>query len=295
MRAAGPRVLLLVDFRNQIYKAAASHGSLFSGRTFTGGLYGFLVSMCRAIRDVGATQVVVATDTQPYQRRLDFPGYKSDRAKARSSDDPKEKEALMNLMKATSSFALAEAFLTEAIRVPIWAVKGFEYDDICAWAAAAFSPRFDSIVAMTNDTDLYQCFDILNFSIYKGAEKGIYGPEEYKAEFPGLTRADWVMSLAMMGTHNAVPGIEGIGPVKALKALRDPSQAVYRKHIRTITRNLDLIRLPHPDFPRRPDLRLQRHRFSLRDVQAFCARYEIRLTQKIVEALQDIRHIDNDE
>lgn len=278
----GPkRVLLVVDFKNIIYRSTSTHASLFSGRTFTGGVYGFMVSVLRAVRDVGATSVVVATDAPPYLRKAQFAEYKGDR-KRKDPDDPM-------LMKAAQSMPIAKDLL-DVIDVPFWSLDGFEYDDLCAWAAAQYAHRFDRVVAMTNDSDLYQLFDLPNFVVYKGSEKGLYGRAEFVAEHGELSRDQWVEVLSMTGTHNCVPGIEGVGPKTALKAIKDAvlMRKLLGAHEETIVRNRDLIRLPHPRFPSDPGMRLRRHTVDLRDFMRFCNRYEIQVTQRMVEALTDL-------
>lgn len=277
------RVLLIADFKNVIYRSTSTHASLFAGRTFTGGLYGFMVSLLRAVRDVAATSVVVATDAPPYVRKAEFDGYKGDRKKNRDPDDPL-------LMKAAQSMPIAKDFI-EHLDIPFWEAEGFEYDDLCAWAAQQYHHRFDRVVAMTNDSDLYQLFDIDNFTVYRGSEKGLYGRAEFVKEYGDLSRDDWINVLCMTGTHNAVPGIDGVGPKTALKAIKDPvvMRNIVDKHGKVLERNRPLVTLPHAKFKAMPDHRLRKHVFELRDFVRFCNRYEIQVTARMVEALTDLR------
>jgi len=277
------RVLLIADFKNVVYRSTSTHASLFSGRTFTGGLYGFMVSLLRAVRDVQATSVVVATDLQPYVRKQQFSGYKGDRKKNRDPDDP-------FLLKSAQSMPLAKAFV-ECLDLPFWEAEGFEYDDFCAWGAKQFSHRFDRVVAMTNDSDLYQLFDIDNFTVYRGSEKGLFDRAEFVKEYGELSREEWINVLCMTGTHNAVPGIEGVGIKTALKAIRDPvaMRNILAKHGDIIERNRPLVALPHASFKPAQDHRVRRHQFELRDFVRFCTRYEIQVTARMVEALTDLR------
>ncbi len=289
MRANGERVLLVVDHKNLLYKSAHSHAALFSGRKFTGGLYGFVVSMLSAVRETKATAVAVATDSPPYVRNTFFAGYKGDRAK--SKDD---EEAQNLIMKVSQSMPMVREFL-EAINIPFWEVKGFEFDDICAWAAYRYSHRFTRIVAQTNDSDLCQLFDSISFGMFKGGgAKGVYTRDNYVQEWGDLTRDQFIKALCLTGTHNAVPGIHGVGPVTAKKALKDPvlmRQLVY-EHGDMIERNKKLIELPHADFPEEPPLRIKKHRFETRNVLRFLDQYDIQPTRSIVETLQDLKHID---
>jgi DNA polymerase-1 len=278
----GPaRVLLIVDFKNVVYRSVSMHDALFHARVFTGGLYGFIAGVLRAVRDVGATRVVVATDSPPYVRRTQFDGYKGDR-KQRPDDDPM-------LLKGAQSMKLIRELLA-LLNVPLWALDGFEYDDLCAWAVRTLSPRFDRVVAMTNDSDLFQLFDVDNFAVHRGAAKGVYGRKEFVAEYGDISAAQWVDVLSMTGTHNAVPGIGGIGPKTAMRALHDPAllRDIMSKHAATIKRNRALITLPHASLPSDPGHRVARHTIDLRRFDSFCARYAIRPTARMLEALDDL-------
>lgn len=279
---AGPaRVLLIVDFKNVVYRSVSMHDALFHARVFTGGLYGFIASVLRAVRDVGATRVVVATDSPPYVRTAQFAGYKGNR-KQRPDDDPM-------LLKGAQSMKLIRDLLS-LLSVPLWATEGFEYDDLCAHAVRSLSHRFDRVVAMTNDSDLFQLFDVENFSVHRGATSGVYGRKEFVAEYGEISSAQWVDVLAMTGTHNAVPGIVGIGPKTAMRALHDPAllRTITSKHIETIERNRALITLPHASLPGDPGHRVVRHTIDLRRFDAFCAQYAIRPTARMLEALDDL-------
>lgn len=277
------RVLLIVDMKNQVYRAAATHPGLTSGRTFTGGLYGVLAAMCRAINDQGVTSVAFATDTGPYVRKAEFDGYKADRKK--ETDD-------VLLMQVAQSISLIKEFL-EHVSIPYWELKGYEYDDICAWAVTQFGDRFDRVVAMTNDTDLYQVmFSHPNFGLYRGSKKGVYSIKEFRADFPECTSARlWVKMLSITGTHNGVPGAFGIAEKTALKHMRDPAKwrAFMLTHIQLLERNQPLIVLPHASFPPDPGFRLQAHRFVVKEAAAWLKRYEVQVTGHMVEAFAQIR------
>lgn len=281
----GPaRVLLVVDFKNVVYRSVSMHDALSHARVFTGGLYGFIASVLRAVRDVGATRIVVATDTPPYVRTAQFAGYKGDR-KQRPADDPM-------LLKGAQSMKLIRGLLT-LLNVPLWASAGFEYDDLCAHAVRTLSPRFDRIVAMTNDSDLFQLFDVGNFSVHRGASIGVYGRKHFIAEYGQISSAQWVDVLAMTGTHNAVPGIAGIGPKTALRALHDPVllRGIMSKHAGLIERNRALITLPHAALPQDPGHRVARHSIDLHRFDSFCAPYAIRPTARMLETLDDLRRV----
>lgn len=275
------RSLLLVDFKNHLWRAAASHEALFSGRTFTGGLYGFLVSVCRAVIDLKITAVAVGTDSPPYVRKAEFAGYKAGR---------KDKVDEAMLMKVAQTQKLAIQLL-DVLDIPLWRVEAFEYDDICAWAARRFCSRFDHVYASTNDSDLYQLFDVAQFKVYRGVKKGVYTRADFVTDHGDLTPEQWVRMLAMTGTHNAVPGIVGIGPVTARKALSDgvALRRILEQHSDVVARNVALIELPHKKFPADPGLRLRTHAFEIRDAVIFASKYDIQVTRNMVEAFSMLR------
>jgi 5'-3' exonuclease len=151
------RTLLLVDLSYQVYRAAAAHPMLTSRRTFTGGLYGFFTTVAKMIRDTKATEVVFCQDLKPYKRSETYPQYKQ----LRKKDADEEL-----LMMFTQSMSL----VLDAIRatgLPIWGVRGFEFDDLVAHAAIRYRHRFDTIWGGTNDSDVYQLFWCHNFKVYR--------------------------------------------------------------------------------------------------------------------------------
>lgn len=289
MRASGtPRVLLIVDHKNLLYRSTYAHARLFHRRVFTGALYGVMTSVLRAVRDVRATAVVVATDTPPYVRKQEFPEYKSDRKVAGG-----DAENDVFLAKAAQSDPQLRRFY-ELLRIPFWSVPGFEYDDVCAWAAQRYCGKYDRVIAMTNDSDLFQLFDLEGFGVYRNATKGVYTREEWEAEYGIKSREDWVLFLSLMGTHNAVPGIVGVGKVTAARAVTTPGvlRELLSKHEDIVARNKKLITLPHARFPAGPGFYVARHCFTLRAFNVFCHEFGITPTASMVEALQDLRFVD---
>ena len=83
------RRLLAVDLSNQIYRACHAHNQLSFDGVFTGGLYGFMQSVSKAIEVSRATDLLVCRDMKPYLRTRDYPEYKALRKK---NVDPEMKE-----------------------------------------------------------------------------------------------------------------------------------------------------------------------------------------------------------
>lgn len=269
-----PRVLLLVDASYQIYRAAAAHPELSCAATgvFTGGIYGFMATLAKTIRETGATDCVAGLDSKPYLRSREYPQYKQVRKKAA---DPELKRLY------DESEPHVHAFL-RLIGVPLWSAPGFEFDDLAGAAVRWHRGRYDRIVAATNDDDLYQLFDCPTFSFYNSTG-------EVRAMPHDCTPAEFMLIKAMQGTHNDVEGIAGIGPVKAMQALRDPAKMrrLREDHGAVIDRNLGLMRLPHPLMPR---VRVPgpTGRFSQRDLYRWCAGFDIDTTMSMVNAFDQL-------
>lgn len=274
------RTLLASDLSYQSYRATAVHRTLTSRGIFTGGLYGFLVSMAKQVKDSDATDYVVCLDLPPYKRSAEYPEYKQLRRK-RSDDDLHE-------LHMQSKELILE--LIDVLGVPVLGVPGFESDDCIAHLVRTYRHRFDSIYAASNDSDLFQLFDNRNFKCMTGSG-GFVDWRLLDAPPWSCTPEEFKLALAMEGTHNDVVGIPQVGPVTAMRAVREP--AIMRKYREQwgdlIDRNLRLIELPHRDFP--AAIRLPRRSgrgFDPRLLYRWCARFDIEVRQSMVTAFEKV-------
>lgn len=272
------KILLAVDFSNNIYKSAAANPNLSSEGRFTGGLYGFIVSMYKAIQDTEATEVVICCDHKPYKRSGDYPEYKALR------EHKKDQQLVENV--AYSKKIILE--LLELLGWPVWSIPGFESDDLIGFTVQKYRHRFDQIVAASNDSDLHQLFKWNNFSIYRG-KKGFFTRDKFDAEW-GINPSLVPQLLALSGTHNEIEGISGIGLVNAKRIVCSPAdmRKVREKYANIIDRNISLITLPHPEFPEESILPKQTKRCSERQLIKFCAIYDINIPQSVSEELLKI-------
>lgn len=273
------RVLLAVDASYQIYRACAANPQLQTvDGVYTGGMYGFLMTFCKAVRETEATHAVIALDSKPYIRSRDYPQYK--------------KLGRNNTSELKERFDLAEpqvhAFMRE-LGVPLWSEVGFEFDDLIAHTVRRHRGRWARIYAQTNDSDAYQLLDCPTFAIYKDHIRNVVDRKALM-HATGLTPEQYMLSTALMGTHNSIEGIRGVGEKTSQKAVKDA--ALMRKyrdaHSELIERNLSLIRLPHPEFPRHVAVPGRTSRFNPRALYRVCARYEIECTLSMVNAFEQL-------
>jgi len=253
---------------------------LESRRVFTGGLYGFFTSFSKTVRETRATHVAFCLDMKPYVRSQEYPDYKQFR---KGNADPellrRHRESLELIMDCLEDCGLS-----------LWGVPGFESDDLIGHAVKVYRHRFDDIYAASNDSDLYQLFDAENFHVYSSDVRNLWNGKRLAKEH-GVSPAEFMLSTALTGTHNDIEGIHKVGPVTALKAIRDP--ALMRKyrdsHGDLIDRNLKLIKLPHELFPRSE--RLPMHAsggFNPRRLYRFLGRYDIDVTNAMVSAIEQL-------
>lgn len=269
------RTLLAIDLSNTLYKAVATHQNLTHHGEFTGGLYGLLVSIATAINKVGATDLLFCRDMRPYLRSATYPEYKALRPTTRD-------EGVYDKFNSSMPQVLAVA---DAMGWPTWGIVGYESDDLIAQCVRCRQWR--KTIGMSNDSDLYQLLDAHNFGIYKSAAQPIYTYDEFFYEW-GMSTEDFKLAHAIMGTHNEIAGIDGIGPITVKKILRNPHEyrRIREKHGAIIDRNLGLIQLPHPSFPTDIYPHRTTYEFNYRKFIRLMAPYNIDVTASMVKAFE---------
>lgn len=275
------RIALAVDLSYQSYRATAAHRGLTSGRHFTGGLYGFFVTVAKAIRETQATDLIICQDLKPYIRSREYPEYKANRS---GKTDEDLKAAHLH------SMTLIQEML-QLLGFPIWGLKGFESDDLIGHIVHRFRSRFDMIYAMSNDSDLFQLLFAPNFAIYNKDIHTTWTLSRLKRELD-LTPEQYMLATALQGTHNAVEGIPKVGEVTSRKAAKDPGLLRrYRdSHGDIIDRNLRLIKLPHPDFPRSaPLVTSVKESLDDRAIYRYFGRYDIDVTDSMLKAIKQVK------
>ena len=272
------RVLLAVDLSYQTYRATAAHRQLTCDGQFTGGLYGFLVSLAKQVNVTHATHVVVCEDVKPYLRSEVYPEYKLLRKK--NAD-----EELKALFQESLPMVL-EAL--DVIGIPVMGFKGFESDDGIGWLATTHRHRFHRIYGSSNDSDLYQLLRFDNFRLLKGGDMTEIVDRAKVFEQFGVDPEGYMLAQALKGTHNDVAGIPGVGEGKAFAAVKDPGQMRRwrERWAELIDRNQELQRLPHPKFPHTtlPGMGT----FKARALYKFCGRYDIEVTGAMISAFESI-------
>lgn len=274
--------LLLVDLSYQTYRATSVHRKLVSGsNVFTGGLYGFMATVCKLASEVSADRIAICQDIKPYVRSQEYPQYKQLRAKRRD-------EELLELYKASLPLVLEFCAL---VGWPLMGVPGFESDDCIGHVVANHRGRFSHIFAASNDSDLHQLFYCPWFYMVPTDMKGLVHAGTLHDEFGRpLTPQQHSLITALTGTHNDVEGVPRVGWVTALKMVRDPGllRKCREQHAATIDRNLQLIALPHRQFPADTPVPPMQKSCTRRDLYRWAGKYDITVTAGMLEGLQQL-------
>jgi len=277
--------VLLVDYSNTLIRSISVNKHLWGPNgEFTGGVYGVFTQLMLSFRTFKPTHVLICADSKPYLREKEFPGYKGDRKKYADDDFDFYKCLKQSTELLDELFGL--------LGIPTWSIAGLEADDLIA--SAVQSLEYTTCVLKSNDTDLNQLLSYSGVVINKKSKFATrldaYGPDEFKTEFPKISPSDWVEYTAMVGTHNGVPGIKGIGPATAAKYLNN--EELYEEfksyHIQALNKKWDLIKLPFPLYgksiriptPKRPSS-------NYRQLLGFLDTLGITFTNKMRETLED--------
>lgn len=205
--------LLLVDGNNLCHRAWHTTGGLSHMGMSTGVAYGVL-------RDVKAfeelyqpTHTVWAFDYGRGGLRRDIdPEYKQNRRDAAEKRTEEEQEAFLNLVEQINR--LQKEILKKVGYRNVWAVRGYEGDDILAQTALGLDDEDEGIIVST-DNDLWQCLQH-NVICLNPITKGIMSRESFKKKM-GIEPGLWSQVKAMVGDKaDNVTGIKGIGPKTAV-------------------------------------------------------------------------------
>lgn len=268
--------LLLTDFNNLMFQSIAVHQNFTYEDKFTGGVYGFLIQLCKLIGTYKPKNVVICNDKKPYIRSKLFPEYKAGR---NSTEDEsfffkisQSKQHIRNLCSV--------------LEIPIWESVGAEADDLIANIVHQYHDKYEKIIIKSNDDDLKQLLIFDNVFFFKTKE--LYGRKEFLKEYPTATPEIWIKMQALAGTHNAVPGIKGVGLKTALKIVSDPMKfrKVLVEHEEMYGRNMELIKLPHPSLVIQNSPPIQPLKINQRNLNKFLTTLGIEFTSYMSRQLE---------
>lgn len=179
----------------------------------TNAVYGLISMLLKIIEDLVPTHIAVCFDRpEPTFRKKEYASYQSKRPEMD--------------MELSGQFEKAKDALT-AINICFFEKAGFEADDIIGTLVKkGKTKKMDEIVVVTGDKDILQLVeDKDNIKVYmpvKGLSQAILMSETEVKEKLGIPPDKIIDYKALVGDQSDnYPGIKGIGPVTAVKLLRE--------------------------------------------------------------------------
>ena len=277
--------VLAIDL-NMVHLFQVAHRSLFHNGRFTGGAYGFLTHLTKLLAQVRPAAVVVCDAYPPYFREDAYPQYKGHRA---MPSDRKKAREMCELRKHVAQNKRIARELLDAIGIPVWCVKGCEADDLIGLLARQAGSVYNLVIRSV-DSDVLQLLENPSVSLYDPKTREYCDRDAFLARYPGLASPkDFARMTALVGSHTHVPGVPGIGSVKALKIVSDPDrwwEVRHGPHKKLLKRNLQLATVPYPGIPKKLNLTpppfLVPRKFDRRRLVRVAARYGISVTMSMI-------------
>jgi DNA polymerase I len=212
--------LIVIDSSSLLYRAFFALPPLTNNKgQSTGAVYGFLLTLFKAIKDVGATHIVACFDTpKPTFRHEEFADYKAHRLPPPDS--------------LISQFPI----LKEVLRVfciPIFQKEGFEADDLIATIAKkAAGQEGCEVFIVSGDLDNLQLVDerIKLYTLGKSVKETIIYDTRKVIERFGVKPSQMNDFKALTGdSSDNIPGVPGIGKKTASEIIQkyDSIESLY--------------------------------------------------------------------
>lgn len=208
--------LMLIDGHALAYRAYHAFPPLTThDGELVNAVYGFTRILLTVIRDLKPEYVCVCFDLpKPTFRHTQFSGYKAQR-----KEMPSELQSQIERIKK----------LVETLNIPMYAVAGYEADDVIGTISTqAFEGKLDhvdKVLIVTGDRDAFQLVSN-TVHVYmpprsKEAFYVEYGPEEVKEKM-GLTPSQIIEFKALAGdASDNIPGVLGVGEKTAVRLLKE--------------------------------------------------------------------------
>ena len=208
MKNDSSKRLFIIDGHSIVYKAFfAIRGLSTRNGIPTNGIYGFVQTLFKAIKDYSPPYLCVAFDSKvPTFRHEIYEEYKSNRPVM-----PDELQAQMPYIFR----------ILEGLGIKFLLKDRYEADDIIATLTTEAGKKGWEVRIISSDKDLFQLVDdschTINFSKKQTLE---YGPEEVEKKM-GVRPENITDLLGLMGdSSDQIPGIAGVGPVTAKKLIQ---------------------------------------------------------------------------
>ena len=205
--------LIIIDSNSLVHRAFHALPPLItkSGEQ-TGAIYGFLLILFKAIKDLQANYLVACFDTKaPTFRHEKFIDYKAQRPKTPN-------EILLQLPKIKE--------ILEKLKIPIFAKEGFEADDLIATINTMAKNQSNKleIYILSGDLDNLQLVDKITkvYTLGKGIKDTVvYDKDRVVSRF-GVMPEQMIDFKALSGDPaDNIPGVPGVGKKTAAELIQE--------------------------------------------------------------------------
>lgn len=240
--------LMILDCNGLAHALKHSTKNLSYQGQRTGIMFGFIRTLLKLQEIIKADNWVFAWDSSKgYLRQKEYPLYKSNRKEEKTEEEKKLDEISYPQFTRLRSYIIREMGFNN-----VFCFDGFESDDIMA--LAAYSKSSHDCIIVTRDRDMYQCLSD-RVSIFDPIKEQPYTVSDLRGQW-NCEPYEWAaaLSIAGCGTDN-VKGVDGVGMKTAIKHLHGNLKETHKAYNsilsneELITRNFDLVYLPHPMCP----------------------------------------------
>ncbi len=188
----------------------------------TGGVYGFLLTLFRAIKDLNPDFLVACFDAPGSTfRHKKYKEYKAQR--------PKTAEELVNQIPKTKK-------ILESFKIPVFEKKGLEADDLIGTISKKVSeknPKLETYI-ISGDLDVLQLIDKKTkvYTLGRGIKETVIYDKHKVVERYGIPPKKLIDFKALVGDpSDNIPGVPGIGKKTASNLLQKIGsvEEIYKK------------------------------------------------------------------
>lgn len=199
--------IMLVDALNMAFS--------FRGKTDFKDKYISMISSLQ--RSYKANKVIIACDmgSSNYRKSL-FPLYKANRLALREKQTEQERKQFEQFFK---EFNNALNIIKEENEFPVLQFQGVEADDILAYISKKYSKTY-TIWLISSDKDIDLLIDS-NVSRFSYVTRKEITKENWNEHYPYNPDQHISIKCLTGDSGDGIPGVPGIGPVKALNLIRE--------------------------------------------------------------------------
>lgn len=272
-----PVTWLIVDANALASQAFHAMGHLSTPEEATGMMFGFFRDIIALKELFDTNRMAFCFDYGKNLRLEEYSGYKQTR-KLKSAEAPEEEKAAKRIYYQQLD-QLRTSILPAIGFKNIYAVEGFEADDLIAVLARDHIRCPDRAIIITSDEDMYQCLRN-NVDMYSLCKKRVTTKRSFIEKY-GVAPFAWAKVKALAGcTSDDIPGVKGIGEQTAIKYIREelPITSAALQKIKQSDWSLwySLVALPYHRFGLRGLRELDQDKFNRREWESLVEQYAMK-------------------